>query len=626
MISIDPILLNALEKGTGVPFMRCELYNYMGAGMGWVQEGDYDVLEAVLTRDTLDVYITENILASGLVDSVVSCTWGIQIIRGVKVAGTNYGLVGHIYFISELTYSVHEARSHIIADLLPTTSLVAINGNQTAQNVLDAAWDQFNQTNVLVFDTNRDIWFGWKFFDTNKDLNLIDGRMLSSVIQQKYFAYFFPRYYHLPYPYGVASNKDNNLDGTYTPFAHARTTFFLWPDKPINLTWDSETGYQEYIGIATSATHSLGFIANADNPTALAKFQEWTRIPSGYCIQYIQRPDMRLDQGDLIKVSADGFAATRCFEQIEIYKKSNQFAKGDLPASWYQIVRQLPYHPQYNVQNRRPNDWWTPGGSDRGGITNGINSMAISNNTIVQANTFQSALNADDSNLQQALETLDVHTHAYSAITGLPTLGTIADNAESDFAIAAKGVTNGDSHDHVGGDGAQVDHGGLAGLSDDDHTQYIKHSLVTAASDFLVASGSGTVVKKTLAETKTILNIDKNVIQILLNTTTALTTGDNKARIRIPAKYNGMNLTAVAASRQSGTGVPSIQVRNATDAVDMLSTPITIDTGETDSSTAATPPVINTSYDDVVTGDQIAIDVDGAGTTTLSCVVELIFG
>lgn len=43
---------------------------------------------------------------------------------------------------------------------------------------------------------------------------------------------------------------------------------------------------------------------------------------------------------------------------------------------------------------------------------------------------------------------------------------------DSLYAATAKGVTNGDSHDHSGGDGAQIDHGGLAGLTDDDHTQY----------------------------------------------------------------------------------------------------------------------------------------------------------
>lgn len=53
--------------------------------------------------------------------------------------------------------------------------------------------------------------------------------------------------------------------------------------------------------------------------------------------------------------------------------------------------------------------------------------------------------------------------------------------------------------------GHKHDHGGLQGLGDDDHPQYIKHVLATAANDFLVASGAGAYVKKTLAETRTIL-------------------------------------------------------------------------------------------------------------------------
>lgn len=45
-------------------------------------------------------------------------------------------------------------------------------------------------------------------------------------------------------------------------------------------------------------------------------------------------------------------------------------------------------------------------------------------------------------------------------------------NSDGATAWVFIGVTNGNSHDHAGGDGAQVDHGGLAGLGDDDHTQY----------------------------------------------------------------------------------------------------------------------------------------------------------
>lgn len=50
---------------------------------------------------------------------------------------------------------------------------------------------------------------------------------------------------------------------------------------------------------------------------------------------------------------------------------------------------------------------------------------------------------------------------------------TAGHNHTGTYAPAANGITGGDSHDHSGGDGAQIDHGGLAGLGDDDHTQYV---------------------------------------------------------------------------------------------------------------------------------------------------------
>lgn len=52
---------------------------------------------------------------------------------------------------------------------------------------------------------------------------------------------------------------------------------------------------------------------------------------------------------------------------------------------------------------------------------------------------------------------------------------------------------------------AVADHGALEGLDDDDHIQYILHSLADAENDFLVASEADTFVKKTLAETLAIL-------------------------------------------------------------------------------------------------------------------------
>lgn len=42
-------------------------------------------------------------------------------------------------------------------------------------------------------------------------------------------------------------------------------------------------------------------------------------------------------------------------------------------------------------------------------------------------------------------------------------------NHDATYAPIAKGVTNGDAHDHSGGDGGQIDHGSMAGLDDNDH-------------------------------------------------------------------------------------------------------------------------------------------------------------
>ncbi len=102
--------------------------------------------------------------------------------------------------------------------------------------------------------------------------------------------------------------------------------------------------------------------------------------------------------------------------------------------------------------------------------------------------------------------------------------------------------------------------------------------------------------------------------------------GDGQARFTIPSDWNLNNLVAVAASLTTvGSTLTTVQVRNVTDAVDMLSTAITIDATETTSYTAATPPVINTATDDVATGDSIAIDIDGAGTGAKGLAVILTF-
>ncbi|MFA6897197.1 MAG: hypothetical protein WCQ96_02850, partial [Patescibacteria group bacterium] len=96
-----------------------------------------------------------------------------------------------------------------------------------------------------------------------------------------------------------------------------------------------------------------------------------------------------------------------------------------------------------------------------------------------------------------------------------------------------------------------------------------------------------------------------------------IATGDGKGYFVVPAGLNGMNLISVHAKVVTAgtTNTTDIQINNVTDNVDILSTKITIDSGETSSDTAATAAVIDTTKDDVATNDVLRIDVDAASTT-----------
>ncbi len=123
---------------------------------------------------------------------------------------------------------------------------------------------------------------------------------------------------------------------------------------------------------------------------------------------------------------------------------------------------------------------------------------------------------------------------------------------------------------------------------------------------------------------------------ICVGSATALTTGDGKGEVfyRVPSELNGWDLVGVAAAVDtvSSSGTPTFQVRRrrltsatATSDADMLSTAITIDASEFDSKDATTAAVINTSNDDLQTGDRIFADCDTAGTGTKGMSITLVF-
>jgi len=105
--------------------------------------------------------------------------------------------------------------------------------------------------------------------------------------------------------------------------------------------------------------------------------------------------------------------------------------------------------------------------------------------------------------------------------------------------------------------------------------------------------------------------------------------GNGIAAFTIPLALNGLVLSAVAGEvgahvyTAGVTGTTDIMIHNLTQAVDMLTTAITIDSGETDSSTAVTAPVVDTANNDVTTADVIRFDIDAISSGTAANGLEI---
>ena len=169
-----------------------------------------------------------------------------------------------------------------------------------------------------------------------------------------------------------------------------------------------------------------------------------------------------------------------------------------------------------------------------------------------------------------------------------------------DARVAQSNVTQ-----HV----AAIDHNACLNYASNEH--------FTMLDEDDMSSNSNTQAV-TQQSTKAYVDNRKRIVQLVVTEfTTDVATGDGAHYFRIPTDLNGLNLTRVAATviTAGTTGTLDIQIHNVTLAQDVLSTKLTIDSGKTDSATAATAAVINSSYDHVATADLYRVDIDAVHTT-----------
>jgi hypothetical protein len=96
--------------------------------------------------------------------------------------------------------------------------------------------------------------------------------------------------------------------------------------------------------------------------------------------------------------------------------------------------------------------------------------------TPLHTGSFDGVLSPADNNLQAAMETLDDHAH------------------DAAYAPISSGVTNGDAHDHSGGDGAVIDHANLSNKGVSTHAQIDAFIASKAAANGLASLGANAAV------------------------------------------------------------------------------------------------------------------------------------
>jgi hypothetical protein len=175
---------------------------------------------------------------------------------------------------------------------------------------------------------------------------------------------------------------------------------------------------------------------------------------------------------------------------------------------------------------------------------------------------------------------------------------------------------------------AEVD-GNFTNLNDDKQETVPRLNLVTsldAAADKLSFYDTSSSTEKAILPENISVFVERTVIIKCVADTVAPATGNGITHFVIPSTMDGKNLSSAQAHvYTAGTGsTTTVQLHNLTDGQDMLSTAITIDASEKDSSTAAIPSVTG-SYTGVSTADVIRIDVDVVATNTLGLEVRMVF-
>jgi hypothetical protein len=402
--TLPAALTTAMDSGVYEPYIRVVLQ---------VTSGTYTVQPISYTLENLRATIK-----IALYHSSISEEGAFRIVRGAVINGTPV-TISSIWFT--LTDTQYDGKYVTYTGEPLKATYLQIASGADYETVIDAALAGDDAAVHVANYEGSASWKSYQFYPDGKDVALSPRKKLFSMLQQKYLIFAV----------------DDGFDGTdsnifFFVATQTRTKDYDITDTTFNsnlhvefrrLVWKDETDTVHELGDASYQIYNLGYLeSTADSPATL------TRLGSGN--SFVGSKSSKLPvhlkyrTGDFVHILADGGMFT-----MQTRINVTEVLDINSTPSWYQIVEPLVF---FDV---------TAGGAVPAGtepIPKTITSLFTPrirdyppdptefadrlNQSPLSTGPFTRILSFYDNNLQTAMETLDEHTHAYSNITGTPTI------------------------------------------------------------------------------------------------------------------------------------------------------------------------------------------------------------
>jgi hypothetical protein len=441
--SIDPILEAALANQQGEVIIRV---------LTWADADAYNAAPTVpeytwVCKD-FDLYNTQSKATLITANDYTVSDFTVFIIeRGVKLDGVEYTIQSGLMHVRNYKESYGEI-------LLEGSSFpnikVSIAGDETYENVITAFCTAIGKT--AIFKNADAPWLGYKFLPYGKTLSLNRAELFENFIRQKYCIL-------------VYEESPNNLIFYNLDDGSSEADFALsYQDGPacyidrrkseVHFFWRDENAEMHTSGDELLPQWHLGYLESTDDPPA-------TRADAFYKIYLLKAP-IRLDITDSDKVHFTPYWSVDPGQTIDAMMQISEHLHLSKSPTWYQEITSIAMFTS----------------TEGGALPSTIERVAAY--TPLVSTSFDGNLTPSVNNLQALAEAVDdLYLYFPPATTAANDIQvgdgagnwikkTIAQfvsllrsSLDSVYASLSSGVTNGNSHDHSGGDGAQIPTGGI---------------------------------------------------------------------------------------------------------------------------------------------------------------------